>query len=145
MDAGAIWGILGIVGTAIFGIWAINDARKQVRKSVELQRNLAWVRVQNDLVWEFINPTDKAFSREIAKGMEEFALFSKEIDSRKKPEVLKEAAEKEALLFAEKLVTDGYATWKDDLDTQKVRELLQEWRAQKNAVRVQNLLEPKRK
>jgi hypothetical protein len=145
MDAGTIWGILGIVGTAAFGIWAINDARKLVKKSVELQRNLAWRRVENELVWEFVDPTEKGYSREIVKALEEFTLLSKELDPRKRPEALKEAAEKEALAFAERLVANGYATWKRDFDRERLAQALSEWRAEKNAVRAHNLLKPNQK
>lgn len=128
-------GVVGILAAAGFSWWAINDARKQVREQTRIQRNLAWVKIQTDLMWLFINPTEKAHSKEIAKGLEEFALLSRALDPRKKPENLKAAAENEALETAEKLVRDGLATWKEDFDVEKVRQALHTWKAEKDAVR----------
>lgn len=139
MDAGEIWGIalgaVGVVATAGFSIWAINDARKQVRGSVRTQRNLAWIRVQNELVWLFVDPTDKTHSKEVATGLSEFALLARELNPDRKPKDLKEAADNEALQLAEQLVNGGYATWKPDLDLQKVQEKLNQWRAEKDNAR----------
>jgi len=127
--------MVGILATAIFSIWAINDARKQVRQQAKVQRDVAWVKVQNDLVWLFVDPTDRAHSKEVVKGLSEFALLSKVLDPRKSPENLKRAAENEALDMAERLVAAGSATWKPDLDREKARSALSEWRAEKDVAR----------
>lgn len=139
MDAGEIFGIIlgagGIIATAGFGVWAINDARNQVRASVRTERNLAWTKVQNELVWLFVDPTDRSHTKEIATGLAVLALLAKELNPEKKPEALKEAAENDALEMAQQLVDGGYATWKPDLDTQKVRQRLSEWDAEKSKAR----------
>ncbi len=135
MDWGIVLGAAGIVATAAFGVWAINDARKQVRGFVRTERNLAWTRVQNDLVWLFVDPTEKSHSKEIATGLAVFALLAKELSPEQTPENLKEAAENEALEMAEKLVAGGYATWKPEFDRQRVCQKLKEWKAEKDKVR----------
>lgn len=139
MDAGEIWGVVlgvaGIVVTAGFSIWAINDAREQVRRFIRTQRNLEWTKLQNEMVWLFVDPTDKSHTKEVATGLAVFALLANELDPDRSPEALREAAENEALELAEKLVHGGYATWNPQLDAQKVRERLNEWRIEKNKVR----------
>jgi hypothetical protein len=74
----SLWGLLGIAGTAIFGIWAINDARIKVKKSTPARPSLgeSSARLCLGVCRE---PTEKALSREIAKGLQEFTgLYSKE-------------------------------------------------------------------
>jgi hypothetical protein len=141
MDAGEIWGIFlgaaGIVATAGFGIWAINDAREQVRGFIRTERNVAWSRILNELVWLFVDPTDRSHSKEVATGLGVFALLAQELNPEQTPESLKEAAENEALQLAEQLVTGGYAVWKPGLDPEKVLQKLKEWETEKAKVRAQ--------
>ncbi len=137
MNTDAILGIGGILATAGFGVWAINDARKAVKEQTILQRNLSWVRIKTDLVWQLIEPTEKAYDKEIARGLEEFILISTALDPNKNPKALKGAAENEGVEMAEKLVSEGYATWKVGLDAERVRKTLQEWREQKDIAREQ--------
>jgi len=141
MDAGEVWGIvLGIAGigvTAGFSIWAINDARQQVKRFIRTQRNLEWTRLQNEIVWLFVDPTDQSHTKEVATGLAVFALLAQELGPDKSPETLKEAAENEALVLAEKLVQGGYAVWKPQLDVQKACERLKEWRTEKDKARAQ--------
>jgi len=136
MDWGIVLGAAGIVATAAFGVWAINDARKQVRGFIRTERNLAWTRIQNDLVWLFVDPTAKSHSKETATGLAVFALLAKELNPERTHENLKEAAENEALEMAEKLVAGGYATWKPDLDMQRVSQKLKEWKSEKDKARL---------
>lgn len=137
MNTEAIWGIVGILATAAAGVWAINDARKEVKEQTTLQRNLAWLRIKTDLVFLLINPTEKAYDKEITKGLDEFVHLSRALEPNKNPKALKGAAENDAIEMAEKLVSDGYASWKTGLDAQRVRETLQEWKQQKDTVREQ--------
>jgi hypothetical protein len=78
--------VVGIVVTAGFSVWAINDARDQVRKSILLQRNLTYLKLQNDLAWEIVDPTDKAYRQEIANGLEAFVVFQRNLLQRKEPD-----------------------------------------------------------
>ena len=132
-----MWAIGGILATAVVGVWAINDARKQVREQTTIQRNLAWARIINDLMWDFVDPTDRAHSKDVTKGLADFVLLSKALDPRKNPDVLKSAAEYEAVCMAEKAVADGSASWKPNLDVEGVQKALQERKAQKDVAREQ--------
>lgn len=135
MDWGIALGAAGILATAALGVWAINDARKQVRGFIRTERNLAWTKIQNELIWLFVDPTEKSHSKEIATGLAVFALLAKELNPERTAENLKEAAENEALEMAEKLVAGGYAKWKPDLDMQRVSHKLKEWKAEKAKVK----------
>jgi hypothetical protein len=137
---GLYLGILGIVITAAIAIYAILDARGQVKKSTELQRNIAYLRLKDDLMWMFVDPTDGTYPSAIAKAFHEFDLFAKALNPNVKSEVLKEAVENEALEFAAELVNKGTAVWKEELNLDAVNEKLSKWRADKNKVRAARLL-----
>jgi hypothetical protein len=137
MDTGTVVGGIGILATAAFSIWASIDTRRQVRRLIRTQRDLAWVRVQNDLVWLFVDPTGKGHSKEIARGMGEYAVLAKELDPEATPDDLRKAANNEALEMAVMLVADGYGEWKEDLDMAKLREALAKYKAEKDDVRAQ--------
>jgi hypothetical protein len=146
MDLGTWVGIIiGIVVTAAFSVWAINDAREQVRRSVLLERNLTYLKLQNDLAWEILDPTDRGYRQEIANGLEAFVLLSRALDPDKSGDALREAAEKEALELADRLVADGFATWKPEMDREKLLTVMHQWKAQKSAVRAHQILEPQPK
>jgi len=145
MDTGTIIGIVGIVIAAVFSVYAINDVRQQVRKLIEAQMHLAYGKLLSDLVWLFVDPRDKAHSREVAKGLQEFTALYRALDPQTELSDLKKAAEHEALQAADEMVTNGTATWKDGLDREEAQKILNEWKAQKNVVRVQKILEPKPK
>lgn len=133
----AIWGIGGVLATAAAAVWAINDARKQVKEQTSIQRNLAWAGIVNDLMWDFVDPTDKAHSREVTKGLSDFVLLSKALDPHKNPDTLKRTAEYEAARMAQKAVADGSATWKSSLDVRGVQDALREWKEQRGIAREQ--------
>lgn len=137
MSTETMWAIGGIVATAVVGVWAINDARKQVKEQTAIQRNLAWTRIVNDFMWDFVDPTDKAHSPEVTKGLSDFVLLSKALDPRKNPDTLKRTAEYEAARMAQKAVADGSATWKSNLNVQGVQEVLREYEEQKDIAREQ--------
>lgn len=137
MSPETIWSIAGIVVTAGFSVWAINDARKQVKEQTAIQRNVAWARIVNDLMWDFVDPTDKAYSREVTKGLADFVLLSKALDPCKNPDALRRAATYEAVRMAEKAVADGAGSWKPNLDLEGVQKALADWKAQKDSAREQ--------
>jgi len=124
-------------GVAIYAIW---DARSQVKKTIKLQRDLAYLKIKNDTVWEFIDPTESTHSSEIAKGLHEFGLLAQALNPEWSPETIKSAVENETLQFAEELVKTGKASWKAGLDLQKVRRAIDDWRADKNGERVRRIM-----
>lgn len=144
MDAGSIIGFLGILITTGIAIYAILDVRKQVNGLLVVERNLAYAKILNDMSWLFVDPTDKAHSVEIAKGLEEFCLLAQVINPKRAIGVHKETVEREALSLAKDLVENGAANWKSDLDLEKVKEALHGWQTEKNAVRIHKIFGEKK-
>lgn len=140
MSIDTIIGILGIVITTVIAVYAIRDARKQVRQSIKLQRDLSYLRLANELVWQFVDPTDRTYSPEITKALHDFGLLAQTLNPEWTPNDIKEAAEREALLDARSRVKEGTAKWKPGIDMQHVNHLLEEWSAQKNVVRAERIL-----
>ncbi len=46
---GIVLSITGTIVTTIVAVYAIRDARNLIKKSTELQRNIAYLRLKNDL------------------------------------------------------------------------------------------------
>jgi hypothetical protein len=88
----------------------------------------------------FITPTERAHSKEIAKGLEEFSMFAKILNPERTPNISTNTVNNEALAMADRLVTNGYARWNDGWDIEKVKVELQSWQAAKNEVRLANIL-----
>lgn len=127
MDTGSIIGIVGIVITAVIAVYAMRDVREQVKGLITLERNRAFVKVRNDMVWLFVEPTECAHSVEIAKGLEEFNVTSVALDPKQSAEHTNSVVNNAALVFAEKLVKTGYATWKPGWDMDKVTRAIDGW------------------
>ncbi len=140
MSTEMIVGIAGIVITTVIAVYAINDVRREAKKIVKIGRDLAYLKIKNEIVWEFIDPTESAYTSEIAKGLHEFGFLSQVLNPEWTPDAVKAAVEKEALVFAEELVASGRATWKKDLDSEKVRKLISAWKAEKNVERVKKIM-----
>lgn len=127
MDTGSIIGIVGIVITTVIAVYAILDVRGRVKGLVTLERNRVFSKVRNDMVWLFIDRTELAHSVEIAKGLEEFNLISVALDPKQSADLTNNVVNNEALIFAEKLVKAGYATWKPGWDMDKVKQTISGW------------------
>jgi hypothetical protein len=140
MDMGSIIGIVGIVITTIIAVYAIRDVRKEVRGLIHFERKRVYTRVRNDMVWLFVDPAPDAHSPEIAKGIEEFAVVSQAYDPSYTADLSKEAINNESLVFADKLVNAGYATWKQGWNMNEVRKTLHNWQTSINANRLRNIL-----
>src|ERR1700693_3480019 len=132
---GIVIGIAGIIITTAIAIYAMLDARNEVRKVIKIGRDLAYLKVKNDLTWEFIDPTESAYSVQIAKGLHDFWVLVQALDPNQTTETIRGVVEKEALEFAEELVKPGRATWKKGLSAEKARTQINIWRAEKNGER----------
>jgi hypothetical protein len=128
MDLGSIIGIVGIVITTVIAVYAIRDVRKQVRDLISVERQRLFARVRNDMVWLFVDPTELAHSVDIAKGLEEFNLITVALDPKQTAELTNNVVNNEALVFAEKLVDGGFATWKPGWNMEKLKQTIHEWK-----------------
>jgi hypothetical protein len=131
--------LIAVIGVAV-SLWAIWDVRKQVKELITLDRKLLYTRLRNDLVWQFVEPIQSVHPKEIAKGLEEFAVISQALNPAHTAEVTKHAVENETLVFAKKLVDSGYAQFKPEWDEKKIREMIRSWQNSINANRVAEIL-----
>jgi hypothetical protein len=137
---GIVLSIIGTIVTTVVAVYAIRDARNLVKKGTELQRNISYLRLRNDLMWMFVDPTEDTYPSEIAKGFHDFDVLAKALNPKVKSEHLKEAAENEALQSAADLVAAGTFVWKQEIDVEEVNKRLAKWKADKSKVKVARLL-----
>lgn len=133
-------GTAGILATAAFAIYAIRDVRKEAKKMLRLAHDVAYLKLKNDMVWQFIEPADNTYSLEIAKGLHEFGHLAQALNPALTPDLIKAAVEKEALEFADELVRGGTAKWKKDYDLEKLRKAIDGWKVEKTAERAKKIL-----
>jgi hypothetical protein len=137
---GIVLSIIGTIVTTVVAVYAIRDARNLVKKSTELQRNISYLRLKNDLMWMFVDPTEDTYPSEIAKGFHDFDVFAKALNPKVKSQHLKEAAENEALQSAADLVAIGTLKWKEEVNVEAVTQKIAKWKADKSKVKVARLL-----
>src|SRR5260370_9179219 len=101
MNTDVVVAMAGTVLTTAVAIYAICDVRNKAKKIVSLGRDLAYLKIKNDLVWEFIEPTEAAYTLEIAKGLHDFGLLAQAANPAATPATIKPAVQTEALEFAE--------------------------------------------
>jgi malate synthase len=132
---GLVVGIIGLV-VAIAALWVaaygIRDVREQVHMLLTTERNRAYTKILHKLVWEFVDPTEKALSAEIAQMMQEFTLLARAVDPTMSLDDAQVQANNETITYAQMLVDGGYGTWKPDTDPDKVRSVLASYQAGKN-------------
>jgi hypothetical protein len=141
-----VWAALlvALIGLGV-SVWAVLDVRKQVKEMIRLERKRVFTRTRNDMVWLFIDPTERSHTPDIAKGLEEFSVLSAALDPEQTPELTNHAMNNEALMFAEKLVNGGYARWKPGWDKEKLKQALHDWRTAIIANRMANILGKERR
>jgi hypothetical protein len=137
--------ILIAVAGVFVSVWAVFDVRGQVTRLIQLERKRVFTRIRNDMVWQFVDATNLSHSPEIAKGLEEFALLSLELDPAQTPDLTKNAVNNESLKFADELVSNGFATWKPEWDKTKLTQAIQSWQNSINANRLDNMFGKKQR
>lgn len=139
MSTDVVIALASTVFTTAVAIYAICDVRNEAKKMLKLGRDLAYLKIKNGIVWEFIEPTESAHTPEIAKGLHEFGLLAQALNPELTPDAMKSAVENEALEFAEELVKSGRATWKSGLDLERVQKAIGSWRAEKLVERAKKI------
>lgn len=128
------------IAAIIVSVWAVFDVREQVKNLIGLERKRVFTKIRNDMVWLFIDPTNRSHPAEIAKGLEEFSLLSMVLDPKQTPDLTKNAVNNEVLMFADQLVKNGFATWKTGWDVAQVNQTIHDWQTAINHNRVTNIL-----
>src|SRR6266852_9805982 len=92
-----------IVGLAALGIaiYGIRDVREQVRLLVGLQRNLAFSRLLNKMVWRFVDPTKDTSQETTVAEMQQYTMLARLLEPNKTLNSVQEAASKDVLSLAE--------------------------------------------
>ncbi len=134
MDIVGVVGLVVGIAALIVAIYGIRDVRDQVRMLVTIERNSAYTRILHRLVWEFVDPTEKALSRDIAQAMQEFTLLARAVNPKMTLNDAQAEANNETLTYAQMLVDGGYGTWKAEMDPGRAKAQLQKWQVDKNAV-----------
>ncbi len=132
--------ILIAIGGVGVSVWAVFDVRGQVTRLIQLERKRVFTQIRNDMVWMFVNPTQQSHTPEIAKGLEQFALVSMELNPQHTPDLTNNAVNNESLRFADDLVNNEFAVWKPGWDRAKVKQALEDWQKAINANRLRNIL-----
>lgn len=140
MSPDTIISIVSTVLTTVVAIYAILDSRRLVKNNLQIQRNLAYRKLNNDLVWTVVEPVQDVYPSEIVKAFYDFDLLARELKPKWNPKPLKEAVENEALQSAHDMVQTGKFIWKKDVDVEEVKKMLDRWNADKNKVKVARLL-----
>jgi hypothetical protein len=80
------WAALSIalIGLGV-SVWAFLDVWRRVKGLIQLERKRVFTRIRNDMVWLFIDSTERSHTPDIAKGLEEFAVLSMTLDPGKTP------------------------------------------------------------
>ena len=138
-----IAGVVIATVALLVAIYGIRDVREQVRLLVEIERNREYSKLLHDMMWQFIDPTEKTVETAIAKRMHDYAILARALDPGKSLEALRQSAENEALQTAKDLVDQGSARWKEDVDEEKAVQMIADWRVRKNAARVNSMFDRK--
>ncbi len=130
-----------IVGLAALGIaiYGIRDVREQVRLLVGLQRNLAFSTLLNKMAWRFVDPTKDTSEERTVAEMQQYTMLARVLEPKKTLDSVQEAASKDVLWLAQELVSRGHATWKPDMDENKIREIVKSWQSEKNSEALQSM------
>jgi hypothetical protein len=137
--AGLVVGIIGLIvaiAALLVAIYGIRDVREHVHMLLTMERNRAYTKILHKLVWEFVDPTDRALSAEIAQRMQEYTLLAQGVNPKMTLTDAQAEANNETITYAQMLVDSGFGTWKPDTDPARVRAVLDSYNADKNAAKV---------
>jgi hypothetical protein len=106
--------------------------REQVKYLVTLERNRLYARVIHKMTRRFLQPDEQNREAYLSE-MHEFTMLARALDSSQTVESAQEFASKESLASAEEMVRRGLGKWREDVDENRVNEVLKDWQNDKNA------------
>jgi hypothetical protein len=116
----------------------IQDVRKQVKFLVALERNLAFakeLRIKSSQLVDLVDGAERFQSNE----MHGLSMLARAVDVKQTLDSVQEYTNNESLRLAQDIVSRGLAKWREDIDENKVSELLREWQNDKNAAALRNI------
>jgi|SRR5579859_222952 len=126
--AGLIVGLIALV-VATYGI---RDVREQVKFLITLQRNVVFARELHVKALQLVD-LDSDAQRFQSSEMHGLSMLARALDSKQTLESVQEYTNKESLMLAQDMVKRGLAKWRNDIDENRVSEVLREWQNDKNA------------
>jgi hypothetical protein len=127
MDWLGIAGIIVGFAAIIVSVYAILDVRKHVRDFLEHEYSRASTHTRIDMAWMmYIDPVGDTYPPTVAKAITGLALLTHQVDPTADPKAILSAIHNDAFDFANELVTDGKAKWKQGLDPDAIRRELEE-------------------
>jgi hypothetical protein len=139
MDMIGVAGLVVGIAALLFAIYGIRDVREQVRRLIRLERNLIWAKVLREEVWRLVDRTDEVRRAQSSSNVHEFAIIVRELNPKESLDSVQEYANHEIVGLAKEYVAHGLATWREDVDKDKVLEILKEWQNEKNAAKLQEI------
>jgi hypothetical protein len=133
--AGLVVGLLALL-VAIYGI---RDVREQVNFLVTLERNRVFAKVIHTKVWDYVERVGDAELFQSSGDMHEFTMLARALDPKQTLNSAQEYANKDTLALAQDMVRHGLAKWRDEIDENKVIEILKEWQNDKNAAALKKI------
>ena len=138
MDLAGLAGlIVGLIALFV-AIYGIRDVRDQVKFLVTLERNRLFSNVIHAQALRPVN-LDSDAERFQSSEMHGLSMLARAVDPNQTLDSLQEFTNNESLTLAQEMVNRGLGKWRDDIDENKVSEILREWRNDKNAARLRKI------
>ena len=112
--------------------------REQVKFLVTLNRNLVFakeLRIKSRLLVELVGDAGRFQSNE----MHGLSMLARAVDPKQTLDSVQEYTNKESLMLAQDMVRRGLAKWRDDIDAERVSEVLKGWQNDKNAAALRKI------
>jgi hypothetical protein len=132
MDLVGLAGLVVALVALLVAVYGIRDVREQVKFLVTLERNLVFARELHIKALQLVE-LDSDSQRFRSSEMHELSMLARAVDSKQTLESVQEYTNKESLMLAQDMVKRGLAKWRDDIDEDRVRQVLREWQKDKNA------------
>jgi hypothetical protein len=130
--------IVGLVALFV-ALYGVRDVREQVKFLVTLERNSLYANVLHTMVWRWVKRTSDVERLLSPSDMHEFTMLVRALDPKQTLDSAQDYANKETLVLAQGMVDRGLAKWCDDIDENKVIEILKEWQNDKNVAALRKI------
>jgi len=139
MDVLGLSGLIVGLAALVVAFYGIRDVREQVKFLVTLERNRLFAKVIHSMVWRVVDRTSDVERFQTSSDMHEFTMLARALDPKQTLDSAQDYANKETLVLAQDMVSQGLAKWRDDIDENNVNEIVKEWQNDKNAAALRKI------
>jgi hypothetical protein len=139
MDLVGLAGLVVGVMALLVAVYGIRDVREQVKFLVTLERNRLFAKVIHTMALRVVERVGDAERFQSSSDMHEFTMLARALDPKQTLASAQDYANKETLVLAQDMVHHGLAKWRDDIDENRVSEIIKEWQNDKNAAVLRNI------